>query len=204
MDSRADTVSASNADVTGSDRTTLVAQPGPSDIEKANAIKKHDGAAAYVLEQGHAEVREVDEEKRLVLTKLDESDDPTRFSTARKWLIVLVISSAALCTTCTSSIVRRPRMHASCISPAERARRRQKRKRAKKTRSMFPKRSPSLASRSTSRAWASVLSSSARSLNSTVAHPSTGFPTPFSSLSHFPSHLRPTSVRAHFLCLAPR
>ena len=96
----------SNGEVDGSDRTIVEAGPSDIDIEKADVKKlKRDDTASYVLEKGHAEIREVEDEKRLVLTKLDESEDPTCFSTARKWLIVLVICSAALCTTCTSSIV---------------------------------------------------------------------------------------------------
>ncbi|KAF9553357.1 MFS general substrate transporter [Agrocybe pediades] len=38
------------------------------------------------------------------LVSLDESQDPQNMATARKWIIVFVISSAALCVTCASSM----------------------------------------------------------------------------------------------------
>lgn len=43
--------------------------------------------------------------KGKVSVTLDPNEDPKNFPLARKWLIVLVMSSAALCATCTSSIV---------------------------------------------------------------------------------------------------
>lgn len=110
MNSRSDTLSASVQDVDNSDKTTLVArpEPGPSgaynDVEKV-ADKSQADTAVYMLEQGHAELHERDGEKKLVLSKLEESEDPTQFTTVRKWLIFLIICSASLCTTCTSSIV---------------------------------------------------------------------------------------------------
>jgi len=42
--------------------------------------------------------------KRTMVT-LEPEDDPKQLPLARKWLAVLTISSAALCVTCTSSIV---------------------------------------------------------------------------------------------------
>lgn len=44
--------------------------------------------------------------KGKVAVTLDPHEDPKNFPLARKWLIVLIMSSAAFCTTCTSSIVR--------------------------------------------------------------------------------------------------
>ena len=42
---------------------------------------------------------------RTVLTELDPEDDPKNLPSFRKWLAVIVISSAGLCTACTSSLV---------------------------------------------------------------------------------------------------
>lgn len=39
------------------------------------------------------------------MVTLEPEDDPKQLPLARKWLAVLTISSAALCVTCTSSIV---------------------------------------------------------------------------------------------------
>jgi len=44
-----------------------------------------------------------DEEKHQVT--LDDSEDPQNCSTFRKWVVVFVISSCALCVTCASSAV---------------------------------------------------------------------------------------------------
>jgi hypothetical protein len=59
-----------------------------------------------IVARGLAEYRIVGGEEKIVLTELDEHDDPKRFSLLHKWFIIIIVSTAALCTACTSSIVR--------------------------------------------------------------------------------------------------
>lgn len=55
-------------------------------------------------EEGLNGVVGVEEPERTIVT-LAAEDDPKQLPSAHKWLAVLTISSAALCVTCTSSIV---------------------------------------------------------------------------------------------------
>lgn len=47
----------------------------------------------------------VDNDKDQYAVVLEPSDDPQNLSKLKKWIAVLVISSASLCVTCASSIV---------------------------------------------------------------------------------------------------
>ncbi len=54
----------------------------------------------------HSPGEESKEDDGAYQVTLSPADDPVNMSLARKWLIVLIISSASLCVTCASSIVR--------------------------------------------------------------------------------------------------
>lgn len=61
-------------------------------------------------------VKEPDSDKEQFLVALDANEDPKNISLLHKWVIVLVVSTSALCSTCASSMVRchpMPREHAT-------------------------------------------------------------------------------------------
>ena len=47
-------------------------------------------------------------DKEEFLVALDPQEDPKNISLLHKWIVVLVVSTSALCSTCASSMVRRP------------------------------------------------------------------------------------------------
>lgn len=59
------------------------------------------------------------ENGKLVLAELDPEDDPKNLPLLRKWVAVIVISTAAFCTACTSSIVSIVPPVSLCFSPPD-------------------------------------------------------------------------------------
>ena len=84
----------------GSEVATLAspAESGYVDDEKLATVEKRQ------LQNDDAYDRASKKGKTIV--SLDPNEDPKNFPLVRKWLIVLIMSSAAFCATCTSSIVR--------------------------------------------------------------------------------------------------
>lgn len=86
---------------TGGSEVATLASPMendyPDDVKKKNPEKTQ-------LQNDDASYSHGKKGKTVV--SLGPNEDPKSLPLARKWLIVLIMSSAALCTTCTSSIVR--------------------------------------------------------------------------------------------------
>lgn len=73
----------------------------PSDPEKA-AVRDAEIAKNSAAPQSSEKSEEVDK----FLVKLDHDELPTSFPMMRKWFIMFVICSCAMCVTCASSMVR--------------------------------------------------------------------------------------------------
>ncbi|KAL5525421.1 hypothetical protein ACEPAF_9291 [Sanghuangporus sanghuang] len=69
--------------------------------EENDGTKLEKADSRLRLGLGHAVLQE---NGKLVLAELDPEDDPKNLPLFRKWLVVIVISTAAFCTACTSSI----------------------------------------------------------------------------------------------------
>ncbi|TFK50659.1 MFS general substrate transporter [Heliocybe sulcata] len=81
----------------------------PEDRNATDLENGRDSATALNTENDGAEPedavrRKTETEEDPYCVALDETDSPKHLSQARKWLIVLIISSSALCVTCASSI----------------------------------------------------------------------------------------------------
>ncbi|KAH8108393.1 MFS transporter [Phellopilus nigrolimitatus] len=77
--------------------------PDTDDTSIANATRNA-SVDERKLENGRPAHDSMGEKSEMKLVSLEPEDDPKNIPHFRKWLVVLVISSAALCATCTSSI----------------------------------------------------------------------------------------------------
>lgn len=92
----------------GSERRDMSSSPVPSGVSSEHTQRDSlvgSGSRPTDVEKQTRTDEPVDKDEKAWEVTLDDSDDPKKRTTARKWLIVFVLATSSTCVTCASSVV---------------------------------------------------------------------------------------------------